>query len=558
VPRQRLVHILQLRNELAAAAAEQEIGLARARRTGDVGETSFALSSASAHAAITGDLDRVEALVRETLGAVERSRYPFSGLFAIMTLGYVRYLTGGWNDAKDALLQIESPGAVFDEPGRAVLGLARAIRDFIDGTATAWTDTDDTSVKRRERLVRQARAIEQLGQDVTALGMGCILLEHAAEAQVHEAAQYLLPPLMEAYDAGLILAPGWPVSVPRVIGLGLALLGQEAEAKNFLGQAIELAEKSGARPELTRARLNLAHLLAADRNPEPRAEARRLLDFAYGDFITIGMVPYARRAESLAHGLGLRLEPGGGTELADKADVTLLRGIGAGHDAGALETELLLSRTSVEQRLNELGTRLDTDSTAETIAEAIDRRIVTVPAMPRVLATFVVTDIVDSTSLLERLGDEQAQILVQAHNRLLRAAARDHSAREVSYTGDGFILASRVAPQAVACAVAIQRALLAFNARPEQEAIAVRIGLDAGEPLLDEERLFGRALVSAVRVCGQAEGGQILISEAVRALASDIPERLIDQGMHQLKGFRDPLRLYEVDWEDKANPRPGP
>ena len=552
VPRQRLVHILQLRGELQEAAREHARAIAQTQQTGDLGEMSFALASAAAQAVIEGDLEGVESIVRDALNAVERSRYPFSGLFAIMTLSYARFLTGRWNDAKDALLQIQTPGAVFDEPGRAVLGLARAIRDFIDGTASAWTDTEDSLAKRRTRLLRQAQGIAQLGQDVTALGMGCILVEHAAEAQVHEAAQILLPPLAKAFEAGLIFAPGWPVLVPRVLGLGHILLGQEEAGRNALLKANELALAAGARSELARARLGLAQLLAASQQADEQAQARRLLDLAYADFVALALAPFARQAEALAHGLGLRLEPDQASGLADRADVALLRGLGAGRDAGALEAELLLSRATVEQRLADLGARLDTDTTAETIAEAIDRRIVAAPAMPRVPATFMATDIVGFTSTLERLGDERAQILAQAHNRLLRGLARDHGAREVSYTGDGFILAFRAAPEAVACAVATQRALLAFNARPEQEPIAVRMGLEAGEPLLDEERLFGRALVAAVRICGQAQGGQILISEAVRGLTIAMPEAFSDVGMHQLKGFRDPVRLYEVGWEDNS------
>ncbi len=548
VPRQRLVHTLQLRNELTEAAKEHETGLAVAQQTGDVGEISFALANASLQAAVEGRLEEVEKLVHETLGAVERSRYPFGGLFAIMTLSYTRYLTGQWNGAKDALMQIETPGTVFEQPGPIIIGLARAIRDFVNGSAAAWTDTDDTVEKRRTRLLRQSNAIRELGQNVTSLGMGFMLLEHAVEAQVHEAAEILLPPLSQAYKSGLVLAPGWPLLAPRVIGLGRALLGQDAEAKRLLSEAIHVASRSGARLELARARMDLAHLLAADSGQAQRDEARRQLDAAYADFVDVGMAPLSRRAEALAKALGLRLEAKEVSVLADRSDLTLLRGIGAGRDASGLESDLLLTRESVAHQLSELGSRLDTDTTAETIAEVIDRRIVSAPEMPRVMATFLVTDMVDSTAILERLGDEKAQILMQAHNRLLRAAARDHNGREVSNTGDGFILAFRAAPQAVACAIAIQRALIEFNARPGQEAVALRMGLEAGEPLLDEERLFGRALVSAVRVCGQANGGQILISESVRDLSLETPEPLIDKGMHQLKGFRNPIRLFEVDW----------
>ncbi len=128
--------------------------------------------------------------------------------------------------------------------------------------------------KRRSRLLLRSEVIAKQGQDVGAIVIGCILLEHAVEAQAHEVAEFLLTPLIAAYQNGLQLALGWPVSVPRVIGLGHALLGQEAAARDFLNQAIASTEKAGARTELARARLDLAHLLAGNQEARLRAEAR--------------------------------------------------------------------------------------------------------------------------------------------------------------------------------------------------------------------------------------------------------------------------------------------
>ena len=80
----------------------------------------------------------------------------------------------------------------------------------------------------------------------------------------------------------------------------------------------------------------------------------------------------------------------------------------------------------------------------------------------------------------------------------------------------------------------------------------MRIGLHAGEPLVEEDRLFGIAVIGASRICDRAEAGQILISEAVRELAAGSDAAFIDRGRAELKGFAEPFHLHEVRWNDEA------
>lgn len=544
VPRQRLVQLHIMTGTLDDARQEHEPGLALCQKTGDLGETSYALSNGTALAAIAGEHDRVESGARETLDAVELSRYPFSGYFAAQALSYSRMLRGHWREAGDAISLIAQPGVIFDEPGEAILGHALAVQDYID-TCADQSASGESLQQRRTRLLQFSHGVAQLGQNITGMGFASVLFDHALEAQVHEAVELLLPAFEDADQKGLMFAPGWPSLLRRLVGEGYALLGQHDMARQQLLEAEAKAAAADARVELARVQFARARVLAAG-SQNDQSESLRLLDRAHKSFAELAMGPSRDRSEALAAGLGLRLAPILTSELADPVDRTILKGLSAHRSPASLQNDLLLTRSSMDRRLARLATRLDTDSQAETIAEAIDRRLVPVEEPPRVPMTILVTDMLDYTGKLDRLGDARAQRVVQAHDSLLRQLVRRHSGREVSYTGDGFIFAFQSAPEAIACAIDFQRSLQAFNDRPEEERVSVRIGLDAGEPLLDPERLFGRALVSAVRICSLAEGGEVFISQAVRDLLPGRAHATQPLGAHELKGFRDPVNLHRV------------
>ena len=80
----------------------------------------------------------------------------------------------------------------------------------------------------------------------------------------------------------------------------------------------------------------------------------------------------------------------------------------------------------------------------------------------------------------------------------------------------------------------------------------MRVGLNAGEPIAEDEDLFGTAVNLAARICGHAEAGQILASDVVRQLVAGKDFLFADRGEASLKGFDEPVRLYEVRWEEKS------
>jgi class 3 adenylate cyclase len=162
--------------------------------------------------------------------------------------------------------------------------------------------------------------------------------------------------------------------------------------------------------------------------------------------------------------------------------------------------------------------------------------------------TILFTDMESSTPLTGRLGDEGAQELVRAHNRIVREALGHHAGSDIKHTGDGIMASFGSAGEALDCAVAIQRAVASRNEKAETP-FRVRIGLNAGEPVEEESDLFGTSVQLAARIRDQAEPGQILVSNVVRELVAGKVFLFSDRGHADLKGFDEPVRLFELRYE---------
>jgi class 3 adenylate cyclase/tetratricopeptide (TPR) repeat protein len=162
--------------------------------------------------------------------------------------------------------------------------------------------------------------------------------------------------------------------------------------------------------------------------------------------------------------------------------------------------------------------------------------------------TILFTDLVGSTELLQRAGDEQAQRIFKAHHRLLREAVKAHGGDEVKWLGDGLMVAFDSAVEAVKCAIAMQQS----SRRPTAgERLEIRAGLNVGEAFIDESDYFGTSVVIARRLCDRGEAGQIL--------ASDIVIRLLDErgngiqtkdlGALELKGITNAVPALEIIYQ---------
>ncbi|MCA1841621.1 MAG: AAA family ATPase [Actinobacteria bacterium] len=163
------------------------------------------------------------------------------------------------------------------------------------------------------------------------------------------------------------------------------------------------------------------------------------------------------------------------------------------------------------------------------------------------VVTFMFTDLVGSTELLDRLGDDAADDLRRQHFSSLRQALRAHGGAEVKSMGDGLMAAFTSPLAALRCAVEIQRDNAA--GADGSEAISIRVGLHAGEPIAEDDDFFGTPVVVAQRLCGRAGGGQILISTLVEGLVGNRADcTFVPLGDLLLKGFGEPIAASEVRW----------
>ena len=160
------------------------------------------------------------------------------------------------------------------------------------------------------------------------------------------------------------------------------------------------------------------------------------------------------------------------------------------------------------------------------------------------------TDMKDSTAITTRLGDTKALELFRTHNSITRRALKEYNGREIQHTGDGFMVSFSSAAQAVECAIAIQRYLSSYNLSHPDTKINVRIGICAGEPVEEDQRLFGSTVQLTSRICDKAESDQILVAPVIRDLCIGKEFSFADQGEFLPKGFDQPVRMYEAHWQE--------
>jgi class 3 adenylate cyclase len=167
--------------------------------------------------------------------------------------------------------------------------------------------------------------------------------------------------------------------------------------------------------------------------------------------------------------------------------------------------------------------------------------------------TLLLTDIVGSTSMLERVGDVAAKEMVLSVDAQIEEHVVRRSGQRVDHTGDGVLASFRSAVDALRCAVDLLRTVAARSDDPTP--LQLRIGLAAGEPIKDGDRLFGATVNLAARICGAAEPSSVYVPSAVRELTLGKGFSYVDRGPMRFKGFSEPVQVFAVPWDDpRADP----
>ena len=215
-------------------------------------------------------------------------------------------------------------------------------------------------------------------------------------------------------------------------------------------------------------------------------------------------------------------------------------GLADAYRAGGNEGRAVLEYRAALAAFDRLGAAPDSRRATEALGEAVGR-----PAPRQVERTFMFTDIVRSTNLVEALGDEAWGHLIRWHDEQLRAQFGAHRGEVVKAIGDGFFVAFQNPGDALACAVAIQRAL-AEHRRAHGFAPQVRIGVHAASATHEGLDYRGRGVNAAARVGALADGGEILATAQTAALAPTLPVSGLRSVM--LKGFADPVEVVLIHW----------
>jgi class 3 adenylate cyclase len=165
------------------------------------------------------------------------------------------------------------------------------------------------------------------------------------------------------------------------------------------------------------------------------------------------------------------------------------------------------------------------------------------------IRTILFTDIVNSTTLTQSLGDEAAMAMLGVHDSIVRDALSASGGREVKHTGDGIMASFVSAAGAVRCAIQIQRELDKHVQANLERPLKVRVGAAAGEPVEQNNDLFGSTVQLAARLCTHAQPEQILVSNAIPDLCIGKGLLFEDLGKVTLKGFGQPVRAHAAAWK---------
>ena len=530
-------HLERLRSVLALEGeGDYEKALEHAQRTreiavrmGDRELEALALHDQGRALVMRGDVPEGMALIDEaTAPAVAGELSPYTtGVIYCNTITACKELAdyrraGDWTEAAKRWCDRQ---AIAGFPG-----MCRVYRASIMLTKGAWADAEDEARRACEELKEfnlsyAAEAFYELGE--IRLRVGDLRAAEGAFRQAHGLGRDPQPGL-----ALLHLAERRTDRAQRCLEQALEEETGDLHRARLLPAVTEVAIAAGDEDGARAAAAELGAIAArygSDALEAGASTARARLALADGD--ARAAVREARRAIRLWQGVDAPYE----AAEARMVLATTYRAAGE-DDSAALELEAALSA------FDQLGAARDARRARDQLAALASSSEGT---EARATRTFMFTDIVRSTNLVEAIGDEAWTDLVRWHDGVLRSLFSTHGGEEVDHAGDGFFVAFEDPASAVACAVAIQRRL-AEHRREHGFAPQVRIGVHAADVSRHGAAYKGRGVHAAARIAGLAEGGEILASAATSAA---VPAATASEPRSvELKGIAGPVEIVVIDW----------
>ena len=288
-----LLHLGRLEEARERGRAAAELAR-RAHNHSELGLASANLAGVETVCGAFADGERWSAVA---LAALERSGYPWAGIYALCARACAATHRGAWPQAREALAELVTPRRVFAEPGPAVRFIAGAYGSLVTARAGARA-LDAAEVAGMIRSLQRSRLDPYLLGAVCALGECCVVLGDASLAKRPEEM------LRIAHDRGTSFAAGWPSLLPRVIGQLAALDARWDESEAWLERAIAVARGSGARVELALSLADRARVRGKRRDGRrDPSRARTDLDEAVALSEELELRPALRSALALRRGL---------------------------------------------------------------------------------------------------------------------------------------------------------------------------------------------------------------------------------------------------------------
>lgn len=166
--------------------------------------------------------------------------------------------------------------------------------------------------------------------------------------------------------------------------------------------------------------------------------------------------------------------------------------------------------------------------------------------------TLLYTDVEGHTAIMQRLGDDRGRAVLREHERITRRAIDRHRGAEALATGDGFLVRFTSAHDALQCAAELQQNLADASAELPVE-LRVRVGITAGEPIVEGDEIHGAVVFAAKRIAAGARGGEVLVANVIRELATGRGFAFKERGALTVAGQAETLQLWEFLWAHTAS-----
>jgi eukaryotic-like serine/threonine-protein kinase len=445
-------------------------------------------------ALLDGDMEEAERLAQETRHAGERAEQALAQQYYGIQMIQIRSMQGRAGELLPAVRQLAErfPGIPAWRSGQVTLAARAGDKEFAQRELNRFA-ADDFSLLPKD--VNWVAAMSLTGEAIAMIGD----TEHAD--RVYE---QLLP--YEGLVVVVARAAACNGPVDRVLGMLARAMGRLDDAERHLGNAVEIATRMDDHPGMALCGLALAEVLLERDRDNDRELALELLTTVL----------------STAREMGARW-------IADQALADRLEAQGlAGVDVTTSIDEMV---SALEEEQPDMRAHMAPDGTV----------------------AILFSDIEDSTVLTERLGDERWLQLLREHNAIFREQVSRHDGYEVKSQGDGFMLAFPDPCEALECAIDVQRAFAERERNDPAEPLRVRMGLHSGEVISEDGDYFGKNVILAARIAAQAIGGEILVSEELREVASrgNGDGLRFDDGRElELKGLAGSHRVYRAEWTE--------